>query len=228
MRQQGAPGRLPLGRRRVVSALLAGTAVLLYPAAQHSLAEHARPAATLVEDLERLLPTGESLPLGLELENTGTRDEISQLAGTFRNSRDAAQLLASWGWRGSAYRSFTAMPEAGSATPVRVEVSLHQFFSTTGAGYALSYFAHDRADVFQHQERLGEFLLPCEATVSGDGSATRFLRSGKLVVRVTVVMPKTPETEAEATARAHAIATDLALSVLARATGLHADQPVNC
>jgi hypothetical protein len=62
---------------------------------------------------------------------------------------------------------------------------------------------------------LGEFLLPCEAMVIGDGTATRFLRHRNLVVRATVVMPR-PFDES-ANTMALATATDLALSVLTHA-----------
>lgn len=176
--------------------------------------------------MSRLFPDARELPAGLELENSGTREEIAQLAGTFRNSRDAAQLLSSWGWVGNAYRSYAARSGAGSTTPARVETSLHQFTSSTGAAYALSYFAHDRAVALQHQEQLGEFLLPCAAMVTGDGTATRFLRSGNLVVRVTVVMPKS--INAEASALALTTATDIALAVLANASGAGAGRLVAC
>jgi hypothetical protein len=150
-------------------------------------------------------------------ESAGAREQIGQLAGTFRNSRDAAQLLAGWGWLGNAYRSYVAGPGAGPATPARIEISLHQFRTSTGAAYALSYFAHDRAVALHHQEEPIGLLLPCEATVLGEGEATRFLRRGALLVRVTVVMPAPAAGNADTLGLQ--TATDIALAVLANAGG---------
>jgi hypothetical protein len=199
----------------LLRSLLAGVAMVLPPPARHVVAQRATPPASQASDLANLFPDEYELPAGLELESTGAREEISQLAGTFRNSRDAAQLLASWGWVGNAYRSFAARAGAGNATPARVEISLHEFTSSTGAAYALSYFAHDRAVALQRQEEPGGLLLPCEAKLLDDGSATRHLRSRNLLVRVTVVMPG-PGTANSGDA-ALATATNLAVAVLARA-----------
>lgn len=220
------PAHVLLNRRGCARSLLAGSALALCSPRLRALAHGATPSASQAPDWARLFPDTRELPAGLELENSGTREEIAQLAGTFRNSRDAAQLLSGWGWVRNAYRSYVARSGAGNATPTRVEISLHQFTSSTGAAYALSYFAHDRAVALQHQEALGDFLLPCAAMVTGDGTATRFLRSGNLVVRVTVVMPTSMD--AEANARALTTATDIALAVLANASGAGADRSVAC
>lgn len=226
MRRTGIPGHLRMNRRDGVQSLLAGAAVALCSPARRTLAQSANPVAAQAQDLSRLFPDARELPAGLELENSGTRVEIAQLAGTFRNSRDAAQLLSNWGWVGNAFRSYAPRAGAGSVTPARVEISLHQFTSSTGAAYALAYFAHDRAVALQHHERLGAFLLPCAALVTGDGSATRFLRSGNLVVRVTVVMATSMDAEANATAST--TATNLALAVLEHASGEGPDPVVAC
>ena len=134
--------------------------------------------------------------------------------------------LTGWGWVGNAYRSYAARSGAGSTMPARIEISLHRFTSSTGAAYALSYFAHDRAVALEQQEQLGNLLLPCAAMVTGDGMATRFLRSGNLVVRVTVVMPGSMD--ADASALALTTATDIALAVLAKASDSGADRIVAC
>lgn len=215
MYQRGAPERAVLNRRMVAWSLVVGLAALLRAPARRAMAHSSTPAPAAAPDLARLFPAEHELPAGLELESTGARDDIAQLAGTFRNSRDAAQLLAGWGWVGNAYRSYAARAGANRAAPARLEISLHQFSSITGAAYALSYFAHDRAVALHHQEVPGDSLLPCAATVTGEGSATRFLRYGSLLVRVTVVMPSS--VDAAVDPRPLAMATDLALAVLAKA-----------
>jgi hypothetical protein len=226
MHRTGSPEHAVLRRRTLTFCLLVGTALVLNFHAGSAVAQPATPGPSQLLDLTRLFPDESELAAGLELEGAGTREEIAQLAGTFRDSRDAAQLLANWGWVENAYRSYSADAGAGSATPARVEMSLHQFSSSTGAAYALSYFAHDRAVALQHQEGLSEFLLPCEAMVTGDRSATRFLRSGNLVVRVTVVMPMPGD--AAAGTKALTTATDIALAILANAGGPAPEGHVAC
>lgn len=215
MHRPGAPAHTVLHRRTVLRSLLTGAGVMLCSPAWRAIAQPATPAAARVPDLARFLPEGRELPASLVQESAGAREEIGQLAGTFRNSRDAAQLMASWGWVGNAYCSYAAGPGAGPSTPARLEISLHQFRTSTGAAYALSYFAHDRAVALQQQEEPSGLLLPCEATVLGEGEATRFLRNGALLVRVTVVMPWPGDRGANGAALT--TATSLALAVLAQA-----------
>lgn len=157
-------------------------------------------------------PDGLPLPAGLVEQGSGSRQTVSEIAGAFRNSRDAAQLLANWGWLGNVYRSYVAAPDARPGTPARIEISLHQFHSSTGAAYALPYLAHDRAVALHQQEELGGFLRPCASVVLGEGEATQFLRSGALLVRVTVIMPD--PSNCDASALALRTATDLALAVI--------------
>ena len=211
----GATSGFVLNRRKLGRKFLVGTAVTLCAPLRRASAQPATPVLSRAQDLTRLFPDQRELPAGVELESAGTREEIGQLAGTFRNSRDAALLLAGWGWLGNAYRSYAASPGAGRSTPARVDISLHRFASSTGAAYALAYFAHDRAVALHHQEEIGDFLLPCEAMVTSDESATRFLRRGSLVVRVTVVMPRPVDVAAGRTALASATA--IALAVVANA-----------
>lgn len=199
----------------LLRSLLARTGAALSAPARRGAAQPATPPASHVFDLASLFPAARQLPAGLELESAGSREEIAQLAGTFRNSRDAAQLLSRWGWVGNAYRSYAARAGAGSATPARLAISLHAFTSSIGAAYALSYFAHDRAVALQHHEEPIGLLLPCAATVLDDGSATRYLRRGNLLVRVTVVMPRPTDTRSGEAARA--TATNLAVAILANA-----------
>lgn len=205
----------PLSRRQCVRGVLQIGAFIAAVAIRRGSATEATTATPPAIGDTLLLPEGLQLPAGLTLQGSGTRYRLSELAGTFRNPRDAAQLLSSWGWMGNAYRSYAAEAGAGSATPARLEISLHQFRSSTGAAYALPYFAHDRAVALHHQEEPFSLLLPCEATVLNDGSATRYLRRRNLLVRVTVVMPWPGD--ANAAAAALATATNLAQAVLANA-----------
>jgi hypothetical protein len=213
-------------RRSLLRAVLAGTGVALCPPARRVVAQSATPVAPQAPDLASLFPDERELPAGLELESAGVREEVGQLAGTFRNSRDAAELLAGWGWIGNAYRSYAARAGAGNVTPARVEISLHQFTSSSGAAYALPYFAHDRAVALHQQEEPGGFLRPCAAVVLGKGEATQFLRQGALVVRVSVAMPAPMAGDADALALR--TATELALAVLANTGGTPRALSVGC
>lgn len=226
MRATGFSGQSEPSRRRLLRSLFGGAVITIRLHQHPAAAQPASPVPSQVPDLDQHFPDDDELPAGLQLESSGVRQDVAQLTGTFRNSRDAAQLLTSWGWLRNAYRSYVPREDAGPATPARVEISLHQFTSSTGAAYALAYFAHDRAVAFQHREGLGEFLLPCEAMVIGDGSATRFLRRRNVVVRVTVVMPI--PLAADADTRALTSATDIALAVLANAGGLGPERHTSC
>ncbi|MEZ4563447.1 MAG: hypothetical protein R2853_11970 [Thermomicrobiales bacterium] len=221
--QAASPAGLTLNRRAMLLALLAGMFFGCLPSPQRVVAQPATPVAPRALDLARLFPDAQELPAGLELESTGVREGIGQIAGTFRNSRDAAQLLASWGWLGNVYRTYAAEPGASPATPARIEISLHQFRTSTGAAYALSYLAHDRAVALHQQEESGGTLLPCATLVFGEGEATQFLRSGALLVRVTVAMPAPVTGE-----MAQQTATGLALTVLANTGGFSPDPSVGC
>ncbi len=207
----------PLSRRQCVRGVLQSGAFIAALAMRRGSATEVATATPSAIGDTLLFPEGLQLPAGLTLQSSGTRYKLSELAGTFRNPRDAAQLLSSWGWMGNVYRSYGAGPGAGSATPARLELSLHQFRFSTGAAYALPYFAHDRAVALHRQEEPFGLLLPCEATVVNDGSATRYLRRRNLLVRVTVVMPWPGD--ANAAAAALSIATNLALAVLVSAGG---------
>ena len=110
-----------------------------------------------------LFPSPEQLPAGMVLAEEGSLT-ASELAATFPDPADAAQVLETWGWSLNAYRVYVADPNAGAESQTfltRLEISLHQFSTnsmvgcaTCGASYALSYFAHGRA-VMLDQTRAG-------------------------------------------------------------------------
>lgn len=200
-------------RRTLTRSVLAGLVMGLLAPARNVVAQISTPTPLRGQDWARLGIDERELPTGMDLESAGTRVMIGEVAGTFRNSRDAAQLLKDWGWVGNAYRTYIPGPESSSMTPARLEISLHAFRSSTGAAYALPYFAHDRAVAVQQREEGNNSLLPCAATVLGDGSVTRFLRNGNLLVRVTVVMPW--PADAGSNSAALSTATSLALAALA-------------
>lgn len=214
-----------LSRRRAAQYLLGAAVAALAPGSR-SLAAPATPEVEPAADLLRLFPAVAQLPAGLRLESSGTRTALAELAGTFRNGRDALQLLADWGWTGNAYRSYTPGPRAAPGTPARVEISLHQFTTSTGAANALPYFAHDRAVALHQPEGPSGLLRPCAATVQGEREVTRYVRVGSLVARVTVVMPEA--------ALAHdrhlalAVATEIALTIAANADGSLEAGDVGC
>jgi len=190
--------------------------MLLLTFARPTLAEIPAAASQPVANLVFLFPNFAQLPAGMVLVEEGSRSE-AEIAATFRDPIDAAQVLTTWGWTFNTYRIYVAGPGAGPETPTRLEVSLHQFASNTGAAYALPYFAHGRAVLLGLQEGPVGFLRPCEAAVTGTQEATRYLRIGDLLVRVTAVMPNAAP--ANAYYLALGSATDVAYAVLGNAGG---------
>lgn len=184
--------------------------------ARPTLAEMPAVSSQTMSDLMLLFPNFAQVPVGMVLVEEGSRGAL-EIAATFRDPEDAAQVLTTWGWTFNAYRTYVAGPGAGPATPARLEVSLHQFASNTGAAYALPYFAHGRAVMLNQQEGPVGFLRPCEAAVTGVREATRYLRIGDLLVRVTAVMPNAAP--ANAYYLALDAATNVAYSVLGNAGG---------
>lgn len=138
-------------------------------------------------DLMLLFPSSLQLPAEMVLAEEGERS-AAEIAATFPDPDDAADVLRLWGWSFNAYRVYVAGAGAGPETPDRLEVSLHQFSTNTGAAYALSYFAHGRAVLLDQAEGPTSQLRPCEAVVSGGSEVTRYLRFGDLLVRVTSAM----------------------------------------
>ena len=190
--------------------------ILALTFAQPTLAEIPAASSQPLSNLVLLFPNFAQLPAGMVLVEEGSRS-AAEIAATFRDPIDAAQVLSTWGWTFNTYRTFVAGPGAGPETPGRLEVSLHQFASNTGAAYALPYFAHGRAVMLNLQEGPVEFLRPCEAAVSGAREATRYLRIGDLLVRVTAVMPNAAPSNAYYLALDSA--TDVAYAVLGNAGG---------
>ncbi len=203
---------------------LAGVALVLamiHPA----LAEVPPTPSRSLPDLVPLFPSAAQLPPGMVLADEGSRS-AAEIAKAFPDPGDAAQVLTAWGWAFNAYRVYVADPGAGPETPARLEVSLHQFSSNTGAAYALPYFAHGRAVMLaQHEGPVG-LLRPCDAAVTGDREATRYLRVGDLLARATAAAPDAPRDEAYFVALGSA--TDAAYAVLANAGGSVRELDLTC
>jgi hypothetical protein len=168
------------------------------------------------QDLVALFPSPFQLPPGMVLADAGSRS-ASEIAATFPDPAETAQQLATYGWATNAYRTYVAGPGAGPTTPARLEISLHQFLSNTGAAYALPAFAHARAVMLDQAEGPTAQLRPCEAATSGSSDATRYLRIGDLLVRVTVVMPGPPNQDTYSLALGTSV--DVASAVLGNAGG---------
>ena len=190
--------------------------MLLLTFARPTLAEIPAASSQPLSNLVLLFPNFAQLPAGMVLVEEGSRS-AAEIAATFRDPIDAAQVLSTWGWTFNTYRTYVAGPSAGPETPARLEVSLHQFASNTGAAYALPYFAHGRAVMLNLQEGPVGFLRPCEAAVSGAQEATRYLRIGDLLVRVTSVMPNAAPTNPNY--RALGSATNVVYAVMGNAGG---------
>ena len=197
---------------KVWQALLVAIA-LLWAGAGPALAQV--PPRTLA-DLQVIFPTAGQVPPGMVLTAQGSRS-AAEIAASFPDPVDAGSVLATWGWSVNAYQDYVAGSNAGPETPARLEVSLHQFTSNTGAAYALPYYAHGRAVALQLMEGAPAQLGPCEAVVYGNGEATRYLRHGDLLVRITAVMPAPIQENSDYLALV--AATDVAFIVLGRAGG---------
>ena len=151
-----------------------------------------------LQNLMALLPSPEQLPAGMVLAEAGSLP-ASEIAATFPDPDDAADVLREWGWAVNAYRVYVAGTGAGPDRLTRLEISLHQFSTnsmvgcaTCGASYALSYFAHGRAVMLDQGEILDPGMRPCEAELSAayGEEVTRYLRYGNLLIRVTGAAPK--------------------------------------
>src|SRR5215212_305346 len=154
-----------------------------------------------LDELRGLFPSAEQLPAGATLVEEGTRS-LDELAAGFPDPDDARQVLTDWGWSRNVYRVYaieSAAPQSNTAIPApdRLEISLHQFATSStigsaaaGASYALAYFAHGRAVMLGQDQRIELGMSPCEAAVMGAGTGesteyTYYVRSGSLLVRVT-------------------------------------------
>src|SRR5918994_4290641 len=67
-------------------------------------------------DLVWLFPNFAQLPAGMVLAEEGSRG-AAEIAATFRDPVDAAQVLTTWGWVFNAYQTYVAGPGAGPQTP---------------------------------------------------------------------------------------------------------------
>lgn len=170
-------------------AVVVGIALSLFMALPALAEIPPQPSRSLV-DLMRLFPTSSQLPVGMVLEDDGSRG-LADIAATFPDPDDAETVLLRWAWAFNAYQVYVAGAYANPETPARLEISLHQFSNNTGAAYALPYFAHGRAVALGQAEGPVGQLRPCEAAVTSRTEATRYLRSGDLLIRVTAVMQGT-------------------------------------
>ena len=168
------------------------------------------------QNLVALFPSPFQLPPGMVFVEEGSRS-AGEIAATFPDPAETAQQLATYGWASNAYRVYVAGPGAGPTTPARLEISLHQFLTNTGAAYALPAFAHGRAVMLDQTEGPTAQLRPCEAATSGGNEATRYLRIGDLLVRVTAVMPGPPTADTYYLALGTSV--DVASAVLSNAGG---------
>lgn len=199
--------------RRIVATVMC-CVVLSLVSASSSLAPASAqfvPPVAASAPLAQLLPTSDEAPAGLIVAENGART-ASDIALTFPDPIDAAQQLASWGWQNNVYRTFVRGPNAAATTPSRLEISLHRFSWPTGAAWALPYFAHGRAVKLGQAEVPVALMRPDEAAVIGPNEATRYVRVGVLLIRVTAVMP-----ESDSAKVAAAVATTTAEAVLANA-----------
>jgi hypothetical protein len=158
------------------------------------------------DELRGLFPSVAQLPTGATLVEEGTRS-LDEIAAGFPDPDDARQVLADWGWSRNVSRVYVIdpaaapRPEGAPPAPDRLEISLHQFATsstigsaTAGASHPLGYFAHGRAILLGQNQRIELGMSPCEAAVMGAGTAvsgastmeyTYYVRSGSLLVRIT-------------------------------------------
>jgi hypothetical protein len=176
----------------------AGDRAALVPTPGAETPEKTPSPSRSLDDLMALFPSPEQLPEGMVLAEEGSLT-ASELAGTFADPADAAQVLKTWGWSANAYRVYVADPDAGPETPTRLEISLHQVSTnsmvscaTCGAAYALSYFADGRAVMLDQGQSLAPGMGPCEAAIIGENGeeVTVYRRYGNLLIRVTAAMAK--------------------------------------
>jgi hypothetical protein len=145
--------------------------------------------------VEALLPTVRELPAGFVVVEEGTRTE-AEIADTFLRPAEAASYLAAYGFEGNVYRYF-ALP-AGTADPDRtisIEVSLHLFEGSGGAGDALPYYADGRAEAIGLRVvgtfDIGDGAVMLEGVApAGTGvEVTVYLLLGNVLARISAVSP---------------------------------------
>ena len=135
--------------------------------------------------------------------DAGYSNSIRKAASRWCSWTKRITPTADWGWSRTVYREYVidpaATPQSNTAIPApdRLEISLHQFATSStigsaaaGASYALPYFAHGRAVMLGQKQRIELGMRPCEAAVMGIGEGgnteyTYYVRSGSLLVRVT-------------------------------------------
>jgi hypothetical protein len=139
--------------------------------------------------LESLLPAPEG-GSWLTTVGDGTRT-LDEHAATFVDPEEAAPLLQDWGWRGNAYRLLEDGRDGVAEPRPYLYVSLTRFADADGAAAALPYIVRDLAAGEGHREvpidaLLGDEAVALVAPTDGGMDYTLYVRSGALVMRISV------------------------------------------
>jgi hypothetical protein len=134
-------------------------------------------------------PEGGSL---LSVIDDGERT-LDEHAASFADPAEAAQLLPEWGWQANAYRFFEAPPAPGDAVPPYLYVSVTRFRDADGAAAALPYIIRDLAAEIGHREiptdaAVGDEVRQFVAPIDGGTDLTLYVRSGALVMRISMLL----------------------------------------
>ena len=146
--------------------------------------------------LAALLPEADEMPVPLQVVEEGSRTE-EEIAFTFEEPSEAADLLDEWGWRDHAYRNYAA-PDGevtGRNAVSRAEVSLHEFESDGSASEALRYYALTRAEALDIEPAIAPLIGDAARVIKGElptgegVETTVYVRLGNLLARISLVSP---------------------------------------
>jgi hypothetical protein len=141
--------------------------------------------------LDTLLPAPEG-GSWLTVVGDGTRT-LDEHAATFVDPEEAAPLLADWGWRENAYRLLEDGRDGVAEPRPYLYVNLTRFADANGAAAALPYIVQDLSAGEGHREvpidlSVGDEVVALVAPTDGGTDYTLYVRSGALVVRISVLL----------------------------------------
>ena len=154
--------------------------------------------------------------------NEGLRT-LDEYAAIFADPREAARLLADWGFHENAFRVYedTQATESGSRPPY-LQVGVTRFENPTGASAALPYIVQNLRPPGAYREIpitsvIGDESRQFVADVEGGTDLTLLVRSGELLIGIsTFLADGGPEIRSSAGCRGHHPTSDSAAPTNAR------------
>jgi hypothetical protein len=153
----------------------------------------ALPARAQGAPLSALFPPGPEGGSSLTVAAEGMRT-LEEHAATFSDPGEAVRLLLDWGWQENAFQFIEdARASNEEATAPYLYMSVTRFAGTSGAAAALPYIVQDLAAAEGHQEiplssPVGDEARALVVSVDGGTDYTLYVRSGALILRISVLL----------------------------------------